>query len=125
MDKLKSSKELHEKIIFSINKEEFGYAKTYFFISIITTFVSFFGLIFSIRYMIQEFYRSSFHSYLSLILSDPSVTILYWKELSISLIETLPIVGITISLITIYSLMVSVRVLVKNIKGIPVLSFNN
>ena len=125
MDKLKPPKELREKILFSINKEEIRRAKTYFLVSVTTGLVSIFGLIFSVRYMIQEFYQSSFYSYLSLIFSDPSVVLSYWKELSMSLLETLPILGITISLIAVYVLLVSIRTLVKNTRGILIPSFNN
>lgn len=125
MDKLKPPKELREKILFSINKEEIRRAKTYFLVSVTTAMASIFGLIFSIRYMIQEFYQSSFYSYLSLIFSDPSIVVSYWEELSISLLETLPILGITISLIAVYTLLVSIRTLVKNTRGILIPSFNN
>ncbi len=125
MDKLKPSKELREKILFSIKKEEVYRAKMYFSISAVVAVASIFGLFFSVKYMIQEFYQSSFHSYLSLIFSDPNIVISYWKELSISLVETLPMLGITISLITAYTLLVSVRTLVKNIRGGLILSFNN
>ncbi|MFZ2522223.1 MAG: hypothetical protein WAX44_04560 [Minisyncoccia bacterium] len=125
MDKLKLPKELREKILFSINKEEIRRAKTYFLVSVTTGLASIFGLIFSVRYMIQEFYQSSFYSYLSLIFSDPSIAVSYWKELSMSLLETLPILGITISLIAVYVLLVSIRTLAKNTRGILIPSFNN
>ena len=125
MDKLKPSNELRQKILFSINKEEIRRAKVYFFVSITTALVSVFGLIFSVRYMIQGFYQSSFYSYLSLIFSDPNTLVSYWKELSMSLLETLPILGITISLIATYILLISIRTLVKNTRGILLLSFNN
>ena len=125
MDKLKPSKELRQKILFSINKEEIQRAKTYFLVSMTTALVSIFGLIFSVRFMVQEFYQSSFYSYLSLIFSDPNTLVSYWKELSMSLLETLPILGITISLIAVYSLLVSIRTLVKNSRGILLPSFNN
>ena len=120
MDKLKPRGELREKILFSINKEEIRRAKTYFLISVTTTLVSIFGLIFSVRYMIQGFYQSSFGSF-----SDPSIVVSYWKELSISLLETLPILGITISLVAVYTLLASIRTLVKNTRGILIPSFNN
>jgi len=125
MDKLKPRGELREKILFSINKEEIRRAKTYFLISVTTTLVSIFGLIFSVRYMIQGFYQSSFGSFISLIFSDPSIVVSYWKELSISLLETLPILGITISLVAVYTLLASIRTLVKNTRGILIPSFNN
>jgi len=125
MDKLKPPKELRGKILFSINKEETRRAKVYFFVSITTTLASVFGLIFSVRYMIQSFYQSSFGSFISLIFSDPNIMVSYWKELSMSLLETLPILGITISLIAVGALLVSIRTLVKNTRGISLLSFNN
>ncbi|MFA5889038.1 MAG: hypothetical protein WCW47_02010 [Candidatus Paceibacterota bacterium] len=125
MDKLRPSRELREKILFSIKKEEVYRAKMYFFMSITIGLASIFGLFFSVRYMVQEFYQSSFGSFISIIFSDPNMAIYYWKELSLSLLETLPILGITVSLIAMYTLLVSVRTLVKNIRGGLILSFNN
>ena len=125
MDKLKPSKELRQKILFSINKEEIQRAKTYFLVSMTTALVSIFGLIFSVRFMVQEFYQSSFYSYLSLVFSDPNTLVSYWKELSMSLLETLPILGITISLIAVYSFLFSIRTLVKNTRGILLPSFSS
>lgn len=124
MDRLEPSKKLREKILFSINKEEIRRAKMYFLVSVTTGLVSIFGLIFSIRYMIQEFYQSSFVSFISLIFSDPTIMVSYWRELSMSLLETLPIFGITVSLLAVYVLLVSVRVLVKNTRGVLLPSFN-
>ena len=125
MDKLKPSKELRQKILFSINKEEVRRAKVYFFVSITTASASVFGLIFSVRFMIQEFYQSSFGSFLSLIFSDPNTLASYWKELSMSLLETLPILGITISLIAVCAFLVSLRTLVKNTRGALLPSFSS
>ena len=125
MDKLKPRVELRQKILFSINKEEIRHAKVYFFVSITTALASIFGLIFSIRFMVQGFYQSSFYSYLSLIFSDPNIVVSYWKELSMSLLETLPILWITVSLMAVYIFLVSIRTLVKNTRGILLPSFNN
>ena len=125
MDEIKPRGELRQKILFSINKEEIRHAKVYFFVSITTASASVFGLIFSVRFMVQEFYQSSFGSFLSLIFSDPSTLISYWKELSMSLLETLPILGITISLIAVYSFLFSIRTLVKNTRGILLPSFSS
>jgi hypothetical protein len=125
MDKLKPNGELRQKILFSINKEEIRHAKVYFFVSITTALASVFGLIFSIRFMVQGFYQSSFYSYLSLIFSDPNMVASYWKELSMSILETLPILWITVSLIAVYIFLVSIRTLVKNTRGILLPSFNN
>lgn len=53
-----------------------------------------------ISQIITSFTQSGFYNYLSLIISDYDVVIVYWKEITISLVESLPIIGI-VSLLTV------------------------
>lgn len=74
------------------------------------------GAVFAYTYMIQGFYQTSFYSYFSLLFSDPDIALSYWKELSFSLVEALPLLGITLSLVTVVTLLTSLRVLARNTK---------
>ncbi len=116
---------LRDKIIFSINNEEIRRAKMYFLVFTTTALVSIFGLVASVRYMIREFYQSGFYTYFSLVFSDTNTIVVYWRELSLSLVETMPMVGITISLIAVCVFLISLRMLVKNTKGVFLLAFDN
>ena len=117
--------QIRKRILFSINKEEVKHARIYFLISIITIVASVPCLFFSVQYMIQAFYESSFFVYVSLIFWNPNVVVSYWGELSVSLLETLPIFGILVSLIVVNTFLISIRVLVKNSRGRTSLLFNN
>lgn len=60
------------------------------FVSMCSLFISI-PIIFQI---ITSFTQSGFYNYLSIIFSDSDVAIIYWKEILMSLVESLPIVGI-------------------------------
>ncbi len=47
-----------------------------------------------ISQIITSFTQSGFYNYLSIIFSDSDVAIVYWKEILISLAESLPVIGI-------------------------------
>lgn len=52
-----------------------------------------------ISQIITSFTQSGFYNYLSIIFSDFDVAIVYWKEILISLAESLPVIGILALLI--------------------------
>jgi len=94
MDKLKPVKELRNNILFGIKQEERRRAKIYLFGYASIVPFSLVGVILSIRYVSEGFYQSGFYEYLSLLLSGDSTVYAYWKELSLSLIDSMPIIGI-------------------------------
>jgi hypothetical protein len=51
------------------------------------------GLVSSIIYLSNVFSQSGFGQYLSLILSDSNLLVSYWQELTLSLAESLPVLG--------------------------------
>lgn len=118
-------KELRGKILTSIKNEELKRARVLVLVSIVTVLFSIGGGILALKYMIQGFSQSSFYSYLSILFSDPDIAFVYWRELSLSLVETLPFVGITLSLVAIAALLMSVRMLLRNAKPNLIPSFNN
>ncbi len=66
--------------------------------------VSLAGLIPSFSYLVGAFAASSFGQYLSLIASDGDIILLNWKEFTFSLVESLPLMGITLVSIMIFGL---------------------
>ncbi|MFA5744687.1 MAG: hypothetical protein WC887_00505 [Candidatus Paceibacterota bacterium] len=125
MDQLELPKGLRRRIFASIRREEIRRARIYVVISLTTIVVSLCGVIFAGIYMVQGFYRSSFYSYFSLLFSDPDIAFSYWREFSLSLIETAPVVEIILSLVAIVSMLISIRVLVNNAKSELVPSFSH
>ena len=49
-------------------------------------------------YAVSEFSKSNFGSYFSIIFSDTGTLALFWRELGLSLVESLPIFGIVLFL---------------------------
>jgi hypothetical protein len=60
-------------------------------------------------FAIREFSRSAFASYFSLFFSDSGMAIANWKELVLSLAESAPMVGITLTLAAVFVLLSSMR----------------
>lgn len=108
--------ELRGKILMRIGQEERHRAKIFLAASATTISLSVVGIIFSVQYMMEGFYQSSFYTYFSLLLSDPDIVLTYWQEFTLSLAESLPLLGITVSLITVTILLLSIRVLANNLR---------
>jgi len=117
MGKVELPKDLKKSIVLSIRKEEYAYARRYMFTASLLGVVSFVGGLFSLRYVLQGFAQSSFYSYASLLLSDPDVLLQYWREFTLSLVETMPLFGITALFITIALLLLSVRIFTSNMQS--------
>ena len=61
---------------------------------------SFTALVYVGVYAWHSFNQSGFYEYLSLVSSDSATLVHYWRELSLSLIETLPIISLIVLLAT-------------------------
>ncbi|HMP67596.1 MAG TPA: hypothetical protein PKA60_02510 [Candidatus Paceibacterota bacterium] len=125
MDRLELPNGLRGKILASIKHEEIRRARIYVLGALSTVVASSLGAVFAFKYMLQGFYQTSFYSYFSLLFSDPDIALSYWKELSLSLVEALPLLGITLSLVAIAVLLTSLRVFVRNAKPNLMPSFSN
>lgn len=66
------------------------------------------------RYAALEFSESGFHRYLSLLFSDGAVVLASWKEFAMSLAESLPLVGATLFLSSVFVLLWSLKLAAKN-----------
>lgn len=67
------------------------------------------GSIFSIKSLIEQFARLGFFDYFSLIFSDGGVIAKYWKEYTLTLADSLPVVSIAILFVLLFILFVSIR----------------
>ena len=65
----------------------------------------------------NELSSSGFSTFLSLLTSDTASLLTYWKEFSISLLEAIPVFGLTAVLGTLFILLSSLRFLILNISG--------
>lgn len=77
------------------------------FASVFAAFISVF--VPSFNFLATQLSESSFYSYASLLISDGDLTFLHSQEFIFSLIESLPIFGITITLTLIFLLLGAMR----------------
>jgi hypothetical protein len=61
------------------------------------------------QYTMAEFYQSGFYQYSSLLLSDGGSILTYWREFTITLAESAPLLGITLSLALVFVLVGSLQ----------------
>ena len=71
--------------------------------------LSLFGSAFSIKSLIAEFSRLGFYDYLSLAFSDSGVIATYWKEYTLSLVDSLPIASLAVLFFLLFVLFISIR----------------
>ena len=76
------------------------------------------GIVTSVIYLSNVFSQSGFGQYLSLIISDSNLLVSYWQEITLSLAESLPVLGLvaflSVSAVLIWSFMktiINVRLL--------------
>lgn len=67
------------------------------------------GSILSIKSLAVEFVRLGFYEYLSLAFSDSGIIANYWREYTLSLVDSLPIASLMISFFLLFVLFISVR----------------
>lgn len=99
MEKIQPSQQLKKSILLGIAKEELRRAKIYFSIAALALPVSLIAVFLSGQYLLKSFNSSGFYSYISLLFTGDSTVLVYWKELSYSLIETMPILDTAVFLV--------------------------
>ena len=78
-------------------------------------FLSVAGLVPVFKALLTQFTQSGFYEYFSLVFSSGSNLFSYWKELVLSLVESLPIPNIIFSFSLIFIFLLSVRYILKQI----------
>ena len=68
----------------------------------------------ALAYTSSQLYASGFYDYLSLISSDHSLVLTYWREFGLSLVESLPSLALLLLLPTVVALVWSLARLIKN-----------
>lgn len=100
---------LFEEVLFAIQKRQQKDARERKYIWGILSLLSIAAVWTSGAYALRVFGSSSFGNYFSLIFSDLRSISPLWKELGLSLIESLPIVGIAIFLASVSAVLLSLR----------------
>ena len=85
--------------------------------SIIGAF-SFAGLFPSVKLLLSQFSQSGFYQYLSLAFSD-SRAVSYWKEITLSITESIPMTSLILSLALVFIFILSLRFIARNIRLRP------
>lgn len=114
MDRYEPSQELRNRILKTITTEERHRARKYLAVSFAIAGASAAGMIASSIYAARAIYQSGFYQYLSLAFSDPDVVLTYWREFTLSVVESAPLLGITLVLTAAVALLASVRTYMHN-----------
>lgn len=75
------------------------------------------GSIFSVKSLVEQFSRLGFFDYFSLIFSDGGIVATYWKDYTLTLVDSFPIATLGVSLFLLFAMFVSVRKASHFIKG--------
>jgi hypothetical protein len=90
-------KGLFDKIIFAIKKEqELQHTKRLLFGFLLLLIISIISTPFSFILLINQIKSSGIHYFISSAFSNFNVFITYWKEFSLAIIESIPIVAVAI-----------------------------
>lgn len=71
------------------------------------------ALVPAVQYAAEQFYASGFYDYLTLIASDRGFVLMYWRQFSLSLIESLPSLALLVLLPIAFALVYSLRRVVQ------------
>jgi len=119
------SEKLRQRILTHISRDERRRARIYVLTSAVVTVLSLTGIVVSVQYVVQTLYQSSSYAYLSLLFSDTDIVFANWQAFSLSLLESVPLIGILLSLIATFSFLVSIRTLANNVRAGLMPSFSN
>ena len=106
---------LFNKIINRIHKKRQSIAKRRIAIFVFIFIGSIIAIFPAFRALEKSIVASGFMQFLSLIFSYFKIVMTYWQSFMLSLLESLPIVDLTIFLIVILAFLESVKFLVKDI----------
>ncbi len=67
------------------------------------------GSIFEFRALSQDFLHSGFYRYFSLVFSNGSTVLKYWKEFSLTLTDSIPVMSLILSLALVFVFFISLR----------------
>lgn len=114
LTKIETPENLGERILVRINLEEKKRALWRLALFAPLALASSVGVFFAFLYATQEVAQSGFLQYLSVAVSDGGTALAYWKELSVLLAESAPILGTVVFLGAILVLLGSLKSAIKN-----------
>ena len=108
---------LKKNILDKIEREETKKAMYKIVFSSLLSLLSVSTLVIFVTSIIKDTYQSGLYDYLLLMISDGSSLLSYWQAYSMSIIESLPILQITVALGSVSIFMWSVNMMLTNIKN--------
>ena len=82
----------------------------------VSTFLSGIATAVAITYAIKGFASTGFYQYLSLIFTEGADLIQFWKDFVFTIFESIPYVGITLVLVSLFVLLIALRSTLKYAK---------
>ena len=119
------SERLRQHILTHISREERRRARIYVLTSAAAILLSLSGIFASVQYVVQALYQSSSYAYLSLLLSDTDIVFANWQAFSLSLLESIPLLGVLMSLVASFALLVAIRTFANNLRTGLIPSFGS
>ena len=104
---------LRSRIMLAIDREQLKLARRTLAATITTSVASLVALVPAVWFTWTELAASGFYQYISLLQTDWTIALTSWKELSLSLLTSLPLTGITIILAVILALLAATRTAVR------------
>lgn len=114
MKEERPSAQLLHTVLLRVEEERLRVAKVKLFFSGIFTIASLGAFVPVLRYAGAELASSGFLQYFSLLFSDSATIISFWKEISLSLAETLPVFGVALIFAVLLALLSSLKILAES-----------
>lgn len=114
MLEIEPPKELYHRILTQITLAKRRRVRIRLSLLSVTIAGSAVALIPAAQYTVKEFAQSGFYQYLLLAFSDSGTLALYWREYMFTLVESLPLIGVTLVLSGIFVLLGSLKLALKN-----------
>ena len=101
LDEISPESDLKDKIIFRIQNIERNSSIRGFVVFSSLSLASLIGAFYSFFYLLNNFKESGIYNYLSLVFSENTGIVSYLKELTMSIVESLPFLGLALFLFVI------------------------
>jgi len=106
--------DLYNKILDKIENVSIRNARVRLWVVSSVSILSLAGFVFVFSYVGTQMQYSGFTSYLSLLSSGSAY--LYWKEISLVLLESLPIFGVILLLGTLFTFLGSIKIAIRDLQ---------
>ena len=109
---------LASKIIQEINQERMKKVRMQAVISRTVGVISLAALFPALLNIFNQLQGSGFWNYLSLLFTDTGAVATYWKQFSLSLVEALPLFGLTVVVFLVLAVFISLKFALKDFKRV-------